>query len=172
MRELSIMPKSYPLGKETIVFGLALIPKKGLPEIKIRYNKSRKGFLGKATNSKDYFEFLKKVFDTRTPRLQESFVVICLNRAKQILGYCKRSIVDITETVVDPRIIFATAIASASSGIILSHSHSFGNLTASLADIEITRKIKEYRKLMEVQLLDHLIVIKTGYLSFVDEGLI
>jgi DNA repair protein RadC len=172
MKEKSVKSKRYPQRNESIVFGLGLIPKEGVPEIKIRYNKSRKGFLGKVANSKDSFEFLKKVFDKRTLQLQESFVVVYLNRANQILGYYKHSIGGITGTVADPRIIFATAIASASSGIILSHNHPSGNLTASQADIEITRKIKEGGKLLEVQLLDHLIVTKTGYFSFADQGLI
>ena len=166
-----VKSKRYPRTNEAIIFGLGLIPKEGVPEIKIRYNKSRKTFLGKVANSKDAFEFLKKVFDRRTLQLQESFVVVYLNRANQILGYYKHSIGGITGTVADPRIIFATAVASASSGIILSHNHPSGNLTASQADIEITRKLKEGGKLLEVQLLDHLIVTKTGYLSFADEGL-
>lgn len=172
MKANSIKGRKYPQRSETIVFGLGLIPKEGVPEIKIRYNRSTKGFLGKVTNSKDSFEFLKKVFDRRTLQLQESFVVVYLNRANQILGYYKHSIGGITGTVADPRIIFATGVASASSGIILSHNHPSGNLTASQADIDLTRKIKEGGKLLDIQLLDHLIVTKTGYFSFADEGLI
>ena len=163
---------TYPERKESIFFGLGLIPKEDVPEIKIRYNKSRKGFLGKVTNSKDSFEFLKKVFDSRTLQVQESIVVLYLNRANQILGYYKHSIGGITGTVADPRIIFATTVASASSGIILSHNHPSGNLTPSQADIDITRKIKEVGKLLEVQLLDHVIVTKAGYFSFAVDGLI
>ena len=172
MKANSIKGRKYPQRSETIVFGLGLIPKEGVPEIKIRYNRSTKSFLGKVTNSKDSFEFLKKVFDRRTLQLQESFVVLYLNRANQILGYYKHSIGGITGTVADPRIIFATGVASASSGIILSHNHPSGNLTASQADIDLTRKIKEGGKLLEIQLLDHIIVTKTGYFSFADEGLI
>lgn len=164
--------RAYNIGKETIVFGLGLIPKEGVPEIKIRYNRSTKIFLGNVTNSKDTSDFLKKVFDRRTLQVQESFVVIYLNRANQILGYYKLSLGGIAGTVADPRIIFATALASASSGIILAHNHPSGNLTASQADIDLTRKIKEGGKLLEIQLLDHLIVTKAGYYSFADEGLI
>lgn len=172
MKANSIKRRKYPQRNETIVFGLGLIPKEGVPEIKIRYNRSTKGFLGKVTNSKDSFEFLKKVFDRRTLQLQESFVVVYLNRANQILGYYKHSIGGITGTVADPRIIFATAIVSASSAVVISHNHPSQNPTASQADIELTRKIKEGGKLLEIQLLDHLIVTKTGYFSFADEGLI
>lgn len=172
MKAKSVKSRRYPQRNKSIVFGLGLIPKEGVPEIKIRCNKSNTGFLGKVTNPNDSFEFLKKVFDRRTLQLLESFVNVYLNRANLILGYYKHSLGGITGTVTDPRIIFATAVASASSGIILSHNHPSGNLTASQADIEITRKIKEGGKLLEVQLLDHLIIPKTGYFSFADEGLI
>jgi DNA repair protein RadC len=172
MRQHSGKLKSYKTHKETIVFGLGLIPKEGIPEIKIRYNQSKKSFLGKVTHSKDSYEFLKKVYDKRILQLQESFIVLYLNRANQILGYYKHSLGGIAGTVADPRIIFATALASASSGIILSHNHPSGNLTASQPDLDLTRKIKEGGKLLEIQLLDHVIVTKTGYFSFADEGLI
>jgi DNA repair protein RadC len=171
MKKLARKFKAYPKSKETIVFGLGLIPKEGVPEIKIRFNRSKR-ILGKVTNSKDAYEFLKKAFDRRLLQLQESFVVLYLDRANQISGYYKHSVGGIAGTVADPRIIFATAIASASSGLILSHNHPSGNLTPRQADIEITRKIKEGGKLLEIQLLDHVIVTKTGYYSFADEGLI
>ena len=53
-----------------------------------------------------------------------------------------------------------------------SHNHPSGNLTPSQADIELTRKIKEGGKFLEIQLLDHLIITSEGYYSFADEGLI
>jgi DNA repair protein RadC len=164
--------KAYPRKRERIVFGLGLIPKEGIPEIKIRYNRSSKIFLGKVTNSKDTYDFLKKVFDKRILELQESMVVLYLNRANQILGYYKHSIGGIAGTVADPRIIFATGVVSASTGIILSHNHPSGNLTASQADLDLTRKIKDGGKLLEIQLLDHLIITKDRYFSFADDGLI
>ena len=113
MKKHSKRIRAYNIGKETIVFGLGLIPKEGVPEIKIRYNRSSKVFLGQVTNSKDTSDFLKKVFDRRILQVQESFVVIYLNRANQILGYYKLSLGGIAGTVADPRIIFATALASA-----------------------------------------------------------
>jgi DNA repair protein RadC len=164
--------KRYPQQKETIVFGLGLIPAEGIPEIKIRYNRSNKVFLGKVTHSKDSYDFLKTAFDKETIQVQESFIVLYLNRANEILGYYKHSIGGIAGTVADPRLIFATGVASASSGIILSHNHPSGNLTPSQGDIELTRKLKEGGKLLDIQLLDHVIVTNTGYYSFADEGLI
>jgi DNA repair protein RadC len=45
-------------------------------------------------------------------------------------------------------------------------------LTASQADIDLTRKMREGGKLLEIQVLDHIIVTNEGYFSFADEGLI
>lgn len=62
--EISKKQKKHLQRNESIVFGLGLIPKEGVPKIKIRYNKSKKGFLGKVTNSKDSFEFKKKIIES------------------------------------------------------------------------------------------------------------
>jgi DNA repair protein RadC len=164
--------KRYAEGKETIVFGLGLIPKEGVPEIKVRYNRSKKVFLGKVTNSKDAAEFVRKVYPRGSLELQEAFVVLYLNRTNEILGYYKHSVGGITGTVADPRIIFATAVSSASVGMILAHNHPSGNLTASQADIDLTRRIKEVGKLLDIQVLDHLILTRDSYFSFADQGMI
>jgi RadC-like JAB domain len=73
-------------------------------------------------------------------------------------------------TVADPKIIFAAVRTTCR--IILAHNHPSGNLTASQADIELTKKVRDGGKLPEIQSLDHIIVTKEGYFSFADEGLI
>jgi DNA repair protein RadC len=57
-------------------------------------------------------------------------------------------------------------------GLIVSHNHPSGNLQPSQADIDLTRKIKEAGRFLEIQLLDHIILTTEGYYSFADEGLI
>ncbi|NOS57416.1 MAG: JAB domain-containing protein [Cyclobacteriaceae bacterium] len=164
--------KRYKTAKEVIVFGLGLIPREGIPEIKIRYNRSTKIFLGKVSHSKDVADFIRRIYSRGAIQLQESFMVLYLNRANEILGYYKHSIGGIAGTVADVRLIYATALASASIGIVLAHNHPSGNLTASQADIEITRKIKEAGKILDIALVDHLIITKAGYYSFADEGML
>jgi DNA repair protein RadC len=56
--------------------------------------------------------------------------------------------------------------------IILAHNHPSGNLKPSEADVSLTKKIKEAAKLMDIQVLDHLLLSESGYFSFADEGLI
>ena len=75
-------------------------------------------------------------------------------------------------TVADPKVIFVAALKSCSSSIILAHNHPSGNLKPSEADLQLTRKIKEAGKLLDIQVLDHLIISSEGYLSFADEGIL
>ncbi|MBL7870526.1 MAG: JAB domain-containing protein, partial [Cyclobacteriaceae bacterium] len=98
--------------------------------------------------------------------------VMLTNRANKVLGIFEVSTGGISGTVADPKLIFAAAIKAAASGIILSHNHPSGNLQPSQADIDLTRKIKEAGRFLEIQLLDHIIITTEGYYSFADEGLI
>jgi DNA repair protein RadC len=64
-------------------------------------------------------------------------------------------------------------IKSNANAIIICHNHPSGNLQPSEADMTIVRKVKDSAKLMDIQLLDHLIIIpERKYYSIVDEGLI
>lgn len=95
-----------------------------------------------------------------------------LNRAQKVLGICEISQGGSSGTVADPKIIFALALKANASGIIVSHNHPSGNLRPSQADIDLTKKLKEGGKFLELQLLDHVIVTSEGYYSFADEGLV
>jgi DNA repair protein RadC len=77
-----------------------------------------------------------------------------------------------TGTVADPRLIFMTALKVAACNLILCHNHPSGNLKPSEADIELTRKIVDAGRLLDIRVLDHVIVTAEGYYSFSDEGLI
>lgn len=52
------------------------------------------------------------------------------------------------------------------------HNHPSGNLAASQADIDLTKKLKESGKLLDIQVLDHVIIAGKTYFSFADEGLL
>ena len=98
-------------------------------------------------------------------------VLVTLNNNNQTTGFMKISQGGITGTVVDVRIIAKYAIDNLATGIILAHNHPSGKLHASDADIQITKKVKEAMKLFDVQVLDHIILTETAYLSFQDEGI-
>lgn len=126
----------------------------------------------KITGSKDAYQVFKESWDASKLELLEQFKVIFTNRANKVLGMLEVSTGGIAGTVADPRLIFVAALKAAASGIIISHNHPTGNLTPSQADIELTKKIKEAGKFLEIQLLDHIIMTSEGYFSFADEGLL
>ena len=82
------------------------------------------------------------------------------------------SIAGIDGTVADIKIIFAIAIKTLSSSIILAHNHPSGDLNPSNPDISLTKKPKQAGEILGVKVLDHIIVTPEGYYSFSDEGII
>jgi DNA repair protein RadC len=123
----------------------------------------------KITCSRDVFELLKP---TLMDVPHEEFWVLLLNRANRVIKSMQVSQGGVSGTVADPRIIFKSALEELASGIILAHNHPSGNLTASQADIQLTRKLKDGARLLDVQVLDHLILAGQKYYSFADEGLL
>jgi DNA repair protein RadC len=103
---------------------------------------------------------------------KEEFWVILLNRANRLIRKEQISSGGISGTVADPKIIFKAALDHRASSVILVHNHPSGNLKPSQADINLTKKMKEAGKLLEIPVLDHLIFGDEGYLSFADEGLL
>jgi DNA repair protein RadC len=103
---------------------------------------------------------------------KEYFLLLYLNAANKILGYDKISEGGITHTIVDPRIVFKKAVDNEAVSIILCHNHPSGNLKPSNADRELTYKLVEAGKLLDIKVADHIIVSESGFYSFSDEGVI
>jgi len=102
----------------------------------------------------------------------EEFWVLMLNRNNIYIDKMLVSQGGLSGTVIDVRIILKMALDKLACSIILCHNHPSGNLIPSEADKEITRKIKEAGKHMDIPVLDHLIIGNDVYFSFADEGLI
>lgn len=110
--------------------------------------------------------------------LREYFIVLFLNRGNRVMGYTVSSMGAKSSTVVDTTHLLSTAILSNSSGVILSHNHPSGELNPSQTDIQLTNKLQNALKTLEITLLDHVITapdynfINKNYYSFLDEGLL
>ena len=123
--------------------------------------------------SKDAFELFMKIWDQDAIEHVEHFKLMLLKRSNKVLGMASISKGGINGTVTDVRIILQYAIKANASGIIICHNHPSSNMQPSESDLAITRKVKESAALMDIQLLDHLIIIPEGrYYSVADEGLI
>jgi len=104
--------------------------------------------------------------------LHEVFAVVFLNRANKIKHFEIVSEGGITGTVADPRIILKKALQEDAVSIVLCHNHPSGNLRPSRADEELTQKIKEAARFLDIKVLDHIIVSNEGFFSFADEGIL
>lgn len=101
----------------------------------------------------------------------EEFWVVLLNRASRVITRKRISQGGLTSTIADPRIIFKLAMSEDAPSIIVAHNHPSGNLTPSQADIDLTRKLVAAGKLLDIQVVDHLIISGNNYCSFADSGL-
>ncbi len=96
---------------------------------------------------------------------QECFVVLTLDGANRLIDNAIVFQGTLNESLVHPREIFAKAIEDRAAKIIVAHNHPSGNLEPSFEDAEVTKKLKEAGRLMGIELLDHIIIGKSGYRS-------
>lgn len=124
---------------------------------------------GVIRESKDIANYLKVLLKDYK---KEVFAVVFLNRANKINHFEIMSEGGITGTVADPRIILKKALEENAVSLILCHNHPSGNLRPSRADEDLTLKIREAARYLDIKVMDHVIVSEEGYFSFADEGLI
>jgi DNA repair protein RadC len=122
--------------------------------------------------SKDAEKVLRQIWNSDQLEFVEEFKILLTNRANKVLGVLDVSHGGIVGTVADPKVIFACALKAAACGIILAHNHPSGNLTASQADVELTKKLSAGGRILEIAVLDHIIITSESYFSFADEGLL
>lgn len=120
------------------------------------------------TSSNDAYRVL---VDVLTDLPHEEFWILLLNRANRVTHRCRISEGGQAGTVVDTKKIFQRVLAQErTASIILAHNHPSGNLTPSQADLDITRRIKDAGKVLDVAVLDHLIIGNNAFMSFADQG--
>lgn len=122
----------------------------------------------KITSSQTAFCLLKYDFQDL---IHEEFFVLYLNRASYVIQKKQISVGGMAGTFVDGKIIFKTALELNATGIILAHNHPSGKLNPSEQDRRLTRHLKEFGRLIDIEVLDHLIISENGFYSFADEGM-
>ncbi|MEQ9619306.1 MAG: DNA repair protein RadC [Deltaproteobacteria bacterium] len=104
--------------------------------------------------------------------VNEAFMVIFLNVKNEVIDYSILHEGTVDNVAVYPRRIIESAISHNASGIILVHNHPSGNPAPSREDKILTRDIREAVNTIDIRMLDHIIVGKGGYFSFVESGLL
>ncbi|WP_430819546.1 RadC family protein [Carboxylicivirga caseinilyticus] len=121
----------------------------------------------KITQSKDVVDIFQPILGDLP---HEEFWILLLNRSNRVITRYKISQGGVAGTVIDIKIILKSAIDHLASSIILCHNHPSGNIQPSDMDRQITKKMKEAGKIMDIPVLDHLIITESAYYSFADEG--
>ena len=123
----------------------------------------------KANHPKAVYEYLKPIYGD----LQvEEFHIILLNRASEIIKTVPISKGGIAGTLVDGRLIFKAGLNAMASSIILTHNHPSEQLKASPQDIQLTRDLVRFGKMIDLPIVDHIIFTDNGYFSFADKGML
>lgn len=117
------------------------------------------------------YEILRNSWDMNKIELQEQFKILLLNNQKQCIGLSELGTGSIDQCLVDQRLLFALALKTKSTNLILAHNHPSGILTPSNADLTLTKQIQEGGKILGIKILDHLIVTPYNYYSFAKHGM-
>lgn len=100
---------------------------------------------------------------------KESFKVVCLNTKGGVVSEVV-SVGSLNASVVHPREVFKVAIENSSASIVVAHNHPSGDTNPSEDDILTTRRIVESGKIIGIDVVDHIIVSRTGYTSLSKMG--
>lgn len=118
-------------------------------------------------DSKDSFErFLPYIEDPR----QEHFLVMYLNQGNHMLKVECVSNGGTTNVIADPKVIFKNALTLNATCIVLGHNHPSGNPRPSEEDRLLTKKLVAAGKLLDINVIDHIIIGNERYYSFRDHG--
>ena len=114
--------------------------------------------------------------DYAAPRLRyedrEHMCTMLLNVKNHIIAWETISIGSLDASVVHPREVFRPAIIKGAASIILVHNHPSGDPTPSKEDLEVTARMVQVGKIMNISVLDHIIIGGDNFVSMKEKGAI
>ena len=158
------------LGKNSIVF-LKLIG--DLPSIIYKDELKNKKLVNKETLKISNKDILLNYLRNKIGYEEiEKFYVIYLSSSNEVIEFEENSTGTLDRSSVYPREIYKRVINLNAKSIILAHNHPSDNITPSKSDIELTNEIAKGLKNFGALLIEHIIITKNSYFSFLEEGLI
>ena len=134
-----------------------------------RYLKDRASQAPFFHNSKEVFDYL---FHSMKDLKREVFKVLFLTRKNELIEEKDMFQGTLAATAVYPREILSVALDVKAAALVLVHNHPSGDPAASREDDRITKEIVWASKLLQIQVLDHIIIGNGRYFSYADEGLL
>lgn len=96
---------------------------------------------------------------------KEQLRALYLNSRYQVIHDEVISVGTLTSNIVHPRELFQPAMEHGAVAVIIAHNHPSGSLDPTQPDIDTTRQLIEAGNILAVELIDHLIITKDGYVS-------
>ncbi len=103
---------------------------------------------------------------------KEHFCEILLNTKNHIIGWHVVSVGSLTASVVHPREVFTPAILHHAAAIIVAHNHPSGDPEPSKEDIAVTQRLVKAGKIMDIQIIDHIIAGDSSFVSMKEKNLL
>jgi DNA repair protein RadC len=123
-------------------------------------------------NIKDPQSVVKAISTSIKDKAKEHFKLILLNARNKILGISTISIGSLNASIVHPREVFKDAILHSAYSVVLAHNHPSGDTEPSEDDLTMTKRLIEAGKILGIEVIDHIIITKTGFFSFKEKGLL
>lgn len=125
----------------------------------------------KITSSTQASELCKLLYDMdKLP--YEKMVMLTLNSQHDVVGCFEVGRGTVDEATVYPREIALRCLLTNAKAVILTHNHPSGSLKPSSADMDITARIEDVLRMLDIRLLDHIIVTSDKSYSFADNGIL
>ena len=156
-------PSNQPIRKSVSIYRVSLVK-----DATVSFGQSR------VSNSQEAHRLIQNLILTRGQPDREQFVVALLNAKNDIIGLNIVSVGALTSAPVHAREVLKPAILANSAAMILCHNHPSNDLTPSVDDLEMTRRIIRAAETIGIQVYEHLIINTEDerYFSFADEGII
>ena len=138
-------------------------------EVQIHYKRPLFETTKKISSSESADAILREFIDLERIDHKEFFWLILLDNSNYVIGMSEIGVGNTTGVCVNFKEIFQLAILANATGIIVAHNHPSGKLKASTLDLQITQKLKESTKILDITLLDHLIITSEGFFSLSDD---
>jgi DNA repair protein RadC len=113
-----------------------------------------------------YAHFRERLADER----HELFYAVLLDNKNRKIKDIRVSQGSLTSSIVHPREVYLPVIRESAAAVVFVHNHPSGDPTPSREDLEVTRRLREVGELVGVRVVDHVVIGKGRYVSFVDDG--
>ena len=119
-------------------------------------------------NPEDIWKELKDIREHK----KEHFVIFYLDSRNQVIRREVISVGSLNANLVHPREVFEPAVKNLAAQVILAHNHPSGDPEPSEDDLELNKRLVEAGKILGIEVIDHIVIGKNGYLSFKEKGLL